>query len=103
MTRETARPLAGAALCLAGLIALGVAVYSTAGILLDEHSMRAFTRLYEPSAEPAATAFVNLGGPAMAVVIVIGLVALALVRGRPRLAALALIVPAGAAITTGLL
>src|SRR5690349_1858399 len=98
MPRETTRAFAGAALCLAGLVVLGLAVYSSAGILLDEHSMRAFTRLYEPSAEPGATAFVNLGGPAMAVLIVIGLAAMSLVRGRPRLAALALIVPAGAAL-----
>jgi membrane-associated phospholipid phosphatase len=103
MTRETTRALAGAARCLAGLVALGLAVYSPAGILLDEHSMRAFTRLYEPSAQPAATAFVNLGGPAMAVLFCLALAATALVRGRPRLAALALIVPAGAALSTGVL
>ena len=86
-----------------GSLALGLVVYSPAGILLDEHSMRAFTRLYEPSADRPATAFVNLGGPAMAVLICLGLAATALVRGRPRLAALALIVPAGAALCTGVL
>ena len=69
MTRETTRALAGAALCLAGLVALGLVVYSPDGILFDEHSMRAFTRLYEPSADRPATAFVSLGGPAMAVLI----------------------------------
>ena len=103
MPRETTRALVGAALCLAGLLALGLIVYSPAGIVLDEHSMRACTRLYKPTAEPWATAFVNLGGPAMAVLTCLGLAATALVRGRPRLAALALIVPAGAALCTGVL
>jgi membrane-associated phospholipid phosphatase len=93
----------GAAFCLAALVLLGLFIYSPAGTALDQHALAGATRLYQPSAEPAASAFVSLGDPAWALLIGIAIAAAALYRGRPRLAALALFVPAGAALSTGVL
>jgi membrane-associated phospholipid phosphatase len=103
MTRAASRHLVGAALCLAALVLLGAAIYSTAGVALDQRTLAAATRLYEPSAEPAAAAFVSLGDPAWALLIGVALAATALYRRGPRLAAVVLLIPAGAALSTGLL
>jgi membrane-associated phospholipid phosphatase len=101
MPRTARAPLLGAVLCAAALVAgWALTFHVAAGRWLDSSVLEGFTALNRPSTRGLADGVAHLVDPVSFVLLGAALVVIALVRGRPRLAAAVVVVLAGASVTT---
>src|SRR4029079_8811686 len=89
--------------CLAALVLAWVATFSPAGRWLDQAALQGFAGLRRPRVTPLADAIAHLGDPIPFALCGLGLVAIALVRRRPRVALVVPIILLGANVTTQVL
>jgi membrane-associated phospholipid phosphatase len=101
MTRSARIPLAGAALATLG-VALGRLLAFRVGALhhADALTLHGFMSLDRPSVHSIANGIAHIADPAPYGVLGLLLIALAIMRGRPRVAAAVAVVLLGAAVTT---
>src|SRR4051794_20784325 len=104
MRRDPKTALIGAAVCLAGLIATGVAALVwPVGHVSDVDALTGIVELNRGRPAALAEGVVHLADPAPYAIFGAGLIALALIRGRRRLALALPVVFVGAALTTEIL
>ena len=101
MVRRPATALAAAFACLGGLVVTGVLTFGSGRVRwLDAAALQGFVGLDRPATRGPAEVVAALGDPLPYVLAGAALVALALARGRPRIALAVPVVLAGSALTT---
>lgn len=95
--------LLGAAGCLAALVLAWIATFSPAGRWLDQAALQGFSGLRRPRVAPLAVSIAHLGDPLPFALCGLALVAIALLRGRRRVALVVPVVLLGANVTTQVL
>jgi membrane-associated phospholipid phosphatase len=104
MARRPATALAAAFACLGGLAVTWGLTFGSARVRwLDGAALQGFVGLDRPATRGPAEVVASLGDPLPYVLLGAALVALALARGRPRVALAVPVVLAGAALTTQVL
>ena len=104
MVRRPATALAAAFACLGGLVVTGILTFGSGRARwLDGAALQGFVGLDRPATRGPAEVVAALGDPLPYVLLGAALVALALARGRPRIALAVPVVLAGSALTTQIL
>ena len=104
MVRRPATALAAALACLGGLVVTGILTFgSERARWLDGAALQGFVGLDRPATRGPAEVVAALGDPLPYVLLGAALVALAVARGRPRIALAVPVVLGGSALTTQIL
>ena len=104
MVRRPATALAAALACLGGLVVTGILTFGSGRARwLDGAALQGFVGLDRPATRGPAEVVAALGDPLPYLLLGAALVAVALARGRPRIALAVPVVLAGSALTTQIL